>query len=219
MASTTDRQNLLSDAQPMGTAGTLEPDLEAGGAPPSILKQSSHPVCLIFHFLFRTAAICIYFFGDMFLHNFVLVFVLCVLMLVFDFWTVKNVSGRLLVGLRWWNETREDGSTTWLFESRDPSRPLNPVDSRLFWTGLYVAPAIWIFFGILGILTFSFSWLLIVAVALALNFANVIGYTQCDKDAKQKWASGFASNVLSSGAAGGFMSGLMSRGISRMAGF
>ncbi len=27
-----------------------------------------------------------------------------VLLLAFDFWTVKNVSGRLLVGLRWWNE-------------------------------------------------------------------------------------------------------------------
>jgi hypothetical protein len=79
-------------------------------------------VCLIFHFLFRTAAILIYFFGDFFLQNFVLVFVLCVLMLVFDFWTVKNVSGRLLVGLRWWNETKEDGSTTWLFESRDVSK-------------------------------------------------------------------------------------------------
>lgn len=50
-----------------------------------------------------------------------LIFVLCVLMLVFDFWTVKNVSGRLLVGLRWWSENKEDGTTTWLFESRDVS--------------------------------------------------------------------------------------------------
>jgi hypothetical protein len=28
------------------------------------------------------------------------------LLLAFDFWTVKNVTGRLLVGLRWWNEVR-----------------------------------------------------------------------------------------------------------------
>lgn len=27
-----------------------------------------------------------------------------VTLLAFDFWTVKNVSGRLLVGLRWWNK-------------------------------------------------------------------------------------------------------------------
>jgi hypothetical protein len=34
-----------------------------------------------------------------------------------DFWTVKNVSGRLLVGLRWWNEIKEDGESVWVFES------------------------------------------------------------------------------------------------------
>lgn len=78
-------------------------------------------MCLIFHYLFRVGAICTYFFGTWFTDNFVLIFVLCVLMLVFDFWTVKNVSGRLLVGLRWWSENKEDGTTTWLFESRDVS--------------------------------------------------------------------------------------------------
>ena len=28
----------------------------------------------------------------------------------------KNISGRLLVGLRWWNETTDEGSN-WRFES------------------------------------------------------------------------------------------------------
>ena len=48
-----------------------------------------------------------------------LVFVVCVLLLAFDFWTVKNVSGRLLVGLRWWSDVAEDGGTRWVFESRE----------------------------------------------------------------------------------------------------
>lgn len=30
----------------------------------------------------------------------------------------KNVSGRLLVGLRWWNQVDEDGKSRWVFESR-----------------------------------------------------------------------------------------------------
>lgn len=81
-----------------------------------------------------------------------------------------------------------------------------------------MAPAIWTVFGILCILTFKLTWLVIVAVALALNMANVIGYTQCDKDAKQKWASGFASNMLGGSGATGLVGGLMSRGITRMAG-
>jgi len=41
------------------------------------------------------------------------------MLLAFDFWTVKNISGRLLVGLRWWNEINEDGTNSWLFESKD----------------------------------------------------------------------------------------------------
>lgn len=53
-------------------------------------------------------------------------------MLAFDFWTVKNVSGRLLVGLRWWNEIKDDGSNEWVFESKE-NRTVNATDSRMFW--------------------------------------------------------------------------------------
>lgn len=34
----------------------------------------------------------------------------------------QNVSGRLLVGLRWWNQVDEDGKSHWVFESRKVSR-------------------------------------------------------------------------------------------------
>ena len=36
-----------------------------------------------------------------------------------DFWLVKNVSGRLLAGLRWWNVVDETSQNqmTWKFES------------------------------------------------------------------------------------------------------
>lgn len=33
----------------------------------------------------------------------------------------QNVSGRLLVGLRWWNQVDEDGKSHWIFESRKVS--------------------------------------------------------------------------------------------------
>ncbi|CAG8726939.1 32496_t:CDS:2 [Gigaspora margarita] len=114
----------------------------------------------------------------------------------FDFWTVKNVSGRLLVGLRWWNDIQPDGTNVWMFESRDPSRPVNPTDSRIFWISLYLTVVIWLFLAFFVL--FKPSWLLIVAVAITLNLANVIGYTQCDKDAKRKWATGFAARAAAS---------------------
>lgn len=37
------------------------------------------------------------------------------------FFMYKNVTGRLLVGLRWWNQVDEDGHSHWMFESRSVS--------------------------------------------------------------------------------------------------
>jgi hypothetical protein len=40
----------------------------------------------------------------------------------FDFWTVKNVTGRILVGLRWWSIIKEDGKEEWHFEALENSK-------------------------------------------------------------------------------------------------
>lgn len=45
-----------------------------------------------------------------------------VILLSLDFWTVRNVSGRVLVGLRFWNQVDEDGTSFWVFEHRSVSR-------------------------------------------------------------------------------------------------
>ena len=78
----------------------------------------------LFHILFKALAILVYMFGEWFSSSFVNIFVACVLLLAFDFWTVKNVSGRLMVGLRWWSEVMDDGSTVWKFESQEVSAAL-----------------------------------------------------------------------------------------------
>lgn len=46
------------------------------------------------------------------------IFIAIVILLAMDFWVVKNVTGRLLVGLRWWNKVEDDGSSSWQFESK-----------------------------------------------------------------------------------------------------
>jgi hypothetical protein len=56
-------------------------------------------------------------FSGFIVSSYVLSFVFVVLFLAFDFWVVKNISGRLLVGLKWWNEVLEDGSSKWNFDS------------------------------------------------------------------------------------------------------
>jgi len=160
----------------------------AGGAP--VPQQSyAHPVAALFHVAFKLAALLVYLFCGWFGNeSFVLNFLLVVLLSAVDFWTVKNVSGRLLVGLRWWNEVKEDGSSAWVYESGDEQKlaAMNPNDGYVFWTALYVAPICWLVFAVLNLLRFSFDYLIIVAVAFVLTGSNALGYTYASRDAKQK---------------------------------
>jgi len=156
------------------------------GAQGGFIRQSKHPTAAVFHYLFKVLAIVLYMFGTWFSSNFVFIFVLCVLCLAFDFWTVKNVSGRLLVGLRWWNNVKEDGTTEWRFESLEDMTEVSSADSRLFWLGMYGAPLAWLVVFIVDLLKLNFQWLIIVVVALTLNGANIVGYIKCSNDARQK---------------------------------
>lgn len=78
-----------------------------------------HPIAAFFHVFFRASALIVYLVLSSFVSgHFVELFLTVILLLAFDFWTVKNVTGRLLVGLRWWNKVDEDGTSTWMFESK-----------------------------------------------------------------------------------------------------
>jgi len=62
-----------------------------------------------------------------------MVAIICILAGAFDFWIVKNITGRLLVGLRWRSEIKEDGTEKWHFESYDQKIKLNSFDKTIFW--------------------------------------------------------------------------------------
>ncbi|KAH9133793.1 hypothetical protein LEN26_006996 [Aphanomyces euteiches] len=160
------------------------------------VRKAKHPVAAMFHLLFKVLAVAVYILGGFVSNSFVFIFVICVLLLAFDFWTVKNISGRLLVGLRWWNRINEDGSNEWIFESLEDMSEIDPLDARIFWTSLYGAPVVWAFFLLIAILKFNVEWALIAIVALTLSGANVVGYTKCSKDAKDKMRSMMTSSAL-----------------------
>ncbi|XP_068434834.1 Golgi apparatus membrane protein TVP23 homolog B isoform X2 [Clinocottus analis] len=105
-----------------------------------------HPLVSFFHLFFRTSAILVYLLCDIFSSRFIVCMVTIILLLSCDFWTVKNVSGRLLVGLRWWNQVDKDGKSHWVFESRKPQsrNPVSSAESQIFWLGLIVCPVFWI---------------------------------------------------------------------------
>jgi len=141
----------------------------------------------------------------------VLVCVLCILLLAFDFWTVKNVSGRLLVGLRWWNYVKEDGATEWVFESAEDQSEISDLDRRVFWWALYAPAGAWGLFLFLAVIQLKVQWLIVIGAALALSGANIVGYTKCSKEATARFDSlrgGGAASLIGQVGIGNIMSGL-----------
>ena len=145
-------------------------------------------------------AILLYLFSSSISDNFVFVFVFVILLLSFDFWTVKNVTGRLLVGLRWWNYVKPNGEEEWIYESLEDMAEINPSDARIFWTGLYGNLIVWVVFSFLDLLKVELSWFLLGLTAIGMTSANIYGYTQCSKSAKEKMdqmlSGQFASQAL-----------------------
>lgn len=234
-----------------------------------------------FHLLFKTLAVVVYLFGGWFSTHFVNIFIICVLLLAADFWTVKNVTGRLMVGLRWNSVVEDDGTTTWRFQAQEvcarsrarasragssagrcraaalprcrapaaaraarsvaaaavagsaargtPTEPprlprlllaarqeglrSTSLDVGVFWVGLFAPGVVWVLFGVGSFLRFNFEWLLLIMMALALSFANIVGYVRCKQDARSKIAAGLQGLVARTG-----MNATMGRAIQSAAG-
>lgn len=166
----------------------------------------------------------------------ILVFIFTLLLLSADFYYLKNIAGRRLVGLRWWNEVNTaSGDSHWVFESSDPNvRTISATDRRFFWLSLYVTPALWVGLAILAIVRFiGIIWLSLVgkrsffqlwrcvkwvavsrvltmttAIALILTITNTVAFSRCDKFSQ---ASTFANRALGGGIVNNLAGGLLGR--------
>ncbi|KAK6233302.1 hypothetical protein SCA6_003375 [Theobroma cacao] len=147
-------------------------------------ENYANPRTCFFHVLFKAGALAFYILSALFFDNFVVIFVVTVLLSALDFWVVKNVSGRILVGLRWWNEINDLGESVWRFECLDQESlsRMNKKDSWLFWWTLYLSAVAWIVLGIFSLIRFQADYLLVVGVCLTLSIANIVGFTKCRKD-------------------------------------
>ncbi|ORY08842.1 golgi apparatus membrane protein-like protein tvp23 [Clohesyomyces aquaticus] len=184
-------------------------------------KLSSHPITLLTFLFFRVSSLLVYLFGlRLFTSNFVLIFIITILLLATDFYYLKNIAGRRLVGLRWWNEVdTATGDSRWVFESADPeARTINPTDKRFFWIALYAQPVLWILLAVVALASLEFIWLTLVGecclfIALVLTITNTLAFSRCDKFSQ---ATGFASTaVYSSGLARNLAGGMMSSWFNR----
>ncbi|OTA57647.1 DUF846-domain-containing protein [Hypoxylon sp. EC38] len=174
-------------------------------------RLSSHPITLLTFLSFRISSLLVYLFGMIFTNNMVLIFIVTILLLAADFYYLKNIAGRRLVGLRWWNEVDPStGDSRWVFESSDPAtRQINATDSRFFWLAIYAQPVLWVALAIFALVSFKLMWLPLVAIALVLTITNSLAFSRCDKFSQ---ASNLAGSALySSGVAGNLASNMVGR--------
>lgn len=119
-----------------------------------------------------TASLLVYLLGMLFTSNFVMIFIITIILLAMDFYYLKNIAGRRLVGLRWWNEVNgQSGDSHWVFESAPQANEpggkiVNATDKRFFWLALYAQPALWVALAVVALVKFMFVWLTLVGECL-----------------------------------------------------
>lgn len=152
-------------------------------------SDETHKVALFFHWFFKIAAWVFYIFCTWFSDSFILNFVTCVVLVALDFWTVKNVTGRKLVGLRWWNEANDSGSA-WRFEqAAEGSRIIHSGEKRLFWIGLFANVGVWGGLAFFAIVRLKFDYLVIPIIACIMGSSNMVGYFKCSREAGEQLKS------------------------------
>ncbi|KHJ42600.1 hypothetical protein D918_07319, partial [Trichuris suis] len=169
-------------------------------------KERTNTVVLIFHFLFRSLALALYIIGGWVIDGFIVTFLLIVVVESLDFWVVKNVTGRKLVGLRWWNYVDDDGKDHWKYECRQKNENFNPVQPQLFWTGLVVFPVIWCVLIALAFISLNWNWMVVCIFCSIMTGSNLFGYLRCKWHSREELSSylkqSFVSKVFDNTVAG-----------------
>ncbi|KAH8737332.1 hypothetical protein BGZ61DRAFT_438121 [Ilyonectria robusta] len=165
-------------------------------------RLSAHPITLLTFLGFRISSVLVYFLGLWLTSSMIMIFIITILLLASDFYYLKNIAGRRLVGLRWWNEVDpQTGDSQWVFESSEPgSKDITPTDSRFFWLALYIQPMLWVLMFILALVQLQFLWLPLVIIALVLTIMNTLAFSRCDKfsQASNMAGSAFGGNIATS---------------------
>ncbi|KAM9296145.1 Golgi apparatus membrane protein TVP23 homolog B-like [Gastrophryne carolinensis] len=163
-------------------------------------NKIKHPIASFFHLFFRVTAILVYLLCELISSSFIACMVTIILLLSCDFWAVKNITGRLLVGLRWWNQVDDDGKSHWVYESRKAGtgkKGASDSEARIFWLGLIACPIIWVILAFSALFSFKVKWLAVVIMGVTLQGANLYGYIKC-KVGTRKNLTSIATNYFGS---------------------
>ena len=150
------------------------------------IKKSRNPQVALVTVSLKLLVILFFLFFSIFTSNEAFVMITVVLLVAADFWYTKNISGRILVGLRWWNTFDQNTQENkWTFESKNEIKESN-MDRRTFWFSLYGFTGIWAILFIWECIRLNFTWAFLCLIALIISGTNVVGFFRCSKIQQKK---------------------------------
>ena len=150
------------------------------------IKKSRNPQVALVTVSLKLLAILFFLFFSIFTSNEAFVMITVVLLVAADFWYTKNISGRILVGLRWWNTFDQNTQENkWTFESKNEIKESN-MDRRTFWFSLYGFTGFWAILFIWECIRLNFTWAFLCLIALIISGTNVVGFFRCSKIQQKK---------------------------------
>lgn len=186
-------ENEKAEKQESQNNDVVKPDLKSLLFQKLGVATSTNPTICLTHLVFKLSAIMTYILGGWFLNS-ITIFIFVSTFSVLDFWVVKNITGRILAGLRWWRIIDEEGKEKWIFESHDEDLKNNKIDGIFFWYGQIFATLFWICMTFIKILTLSPFWVILSSASFGLTGTNLYAYYMCRKDYKKK-----LNNILGGG--------------------
>ena len=143
-------------------------------------KKSSNPIVSILTVFFKFLSIFLFLFMNLFVSNESYTIITVIISGSIDFWYTKNISGRILVGLRWWNQIKSNGQEVWIYESKN-EQDLNKINSKIFWDSLYTNTFIWVALSFWELIRFKFMWGTLTVIMLILSGTNLFSFIKCSE--------------------------------------
>lgn len=164
------------------------------------LKKAAHPGIILLTLIFKGIPVASYLvlffiFGNSMMLSLFLVYITASM----DYWFVKNISGRILVGLRWYRKIEDNGDEEVIYEHKRDEALNNPADSKFFWGLQYLQTAIWGVLFAWNCITFDINDLMVVAVPFVLSAINLYYYINCSSEQKSKLSDMFSKGKKDAG--------------------
>ncbi|KAK1937429.1 hypothetical protein X943_001783 [Babesia divergens] len=150
------------------------------------IRLLPHPWACLAHVGFKAAIIIAYFifpyiFGSITgsFPDFILTFELIALLVLADYWTVKNCTASTLAGIAWYCDTSL--SNQFVYKTVKDSMFLNKDETRFFWAVMYIWPAPWVLNILFRLSTINIPSLILSVLVFASAMLNLMNCLKCSQ--------------------------------------